>query len=465
MTTEAIERIQIARPRPHSKEQSAFIRCTSKRIILKAGRRFGKTVGIAIRHIEAFLGICPACGGDRCSYCNNTGRVKPKRVLYAAPTSEQVGKYWYEVVRALSPAIEAGYFRKDETEKFIEVPGTEQRIKAKTAWNANTLRGDYAEELGLEEFQLMNEDAWNEVGLPMLLDYNGNAVFIFTPPSLKSEGISKAKDPRHASKMYQKYCHNTDPNWRTFHFTSYQNPLLSAEALAEISQEMSLDSFRREILAEDDEIQSSWMVYNKFNETLCRIKRFEIPKTWEIISGHDFGTANPAALFLARVRLPLPDGASAYLRHGDYVIFKEYAPRAGYSAIQHIAEFKEITNGYTSVQSWGGNITTEEEIRQHYGNLGWPIRAPLISKVNAQIDRVIGLMEVNKLYIFEDVYGLLGQIAGCMWELDENNKPMNKIKDEARYHLLACLRYLVTFLPVERPFLWTDSLIRRIKIW
>jgi len=332
-----------------------------------------------------------------------------------------------------------------------------------TAWNANTLRGGNWGLLILEEFQLMNESTWTEVGVPMLLLSDGTAVFIFTPPSLKSEGVSKAKDPRHASKMYKKAEVDISGRWKTFHFTSFQNPKLSEEALAEISSDMSTDAYRREILAEDDEIESSWMVYSKFNDK-CKIKRFHIPESWPVISGHDFGIANPAALFVAKVKLPIPEGAP--LRYGDYVIFREYSPGAGYSTVQHIEKFKEITAKYLVEQSIGGNLTTEEEIRTGYGAQGWPISAPPKhkSRVNVQIDGVTALMEMDKLYIFEDLYGLLGQIYNCMWELDEN-KPTNKVKNEAKYHLAACLRYLTTYLPVERPFFKDLRNKIKVKIW
>ena len=36
----------------------------------------------------------------------------------------------------LQPCIDAGLYYKNETEKIIELRGSEQRIKAKTAWNA-----------------------------------------------------------------------------------------------------------------------------------------------------------------------------------------------------------------------------------------------------------------------------------------------------------------------------------------
>jgi len=443
---EGIKEVEVRTPRPHSEGQERFVRCVAKRQVNKSGRRWGKTVAVSIKAGLAFQGICNACLGEGCVACDNTGRVKPKRVLYAAPTAEQVNKFWFEVCLAFEDAIKVGALKKDETEKYIEVTGTEQRIKAKTAWNANTLRGDYADLLILEEYQLMNEDAWQEVGQPMLLDNDGTAVFIFTPPSLKAEGVSKAKDPRHASKLYKKAEADKTGRWQAFHFTSYDNPILSKEALKELTQsgDMSRESYRREILAEDDEIQTSWLVCSKFDESICKIKRFPIPDEWAVSSGHDFGKANPAALFVTQVKLPLPKEAPKYLRYGDYVAFAEYAPGAGFSSPQHIDEFKKIAGNKKLAIAVGGNLTTEEEIRQLYRAGGWPVNAPSIGRVNAQIDKVIMVMEQNQFYVFDDLYFLLSQIADCMWVLDEDQKPTNKIKDEPKYHLIACLRYLAT---------------------
>ncbi|KKK71144.1 hypothetical protein LCGC14_2916880, partial [marine sediment metagenome] len=131
-----------------------------------------------------------------------------------------------------------------------------------------------------------------------------------------------------------------------------------------------------------------------------------------------------------------------------YVAFREYGPGGGYSNVQHINDFGNITAGYTVEQSVGGNITTEEQIRQLYTRDGWTIIAPPVTRVNAQVDNVRGMMELNKLYIFEDLFTLLGQINNCMWILGEDNQTTNKIKNEGQYHLLACLRYLGGWLPV-----------------
>lgn len=225
-------------PRPHT-QQARFIASTAKRKIVRAGRRGGKTVGVSIYAVERFL----------------AGR----RVLYAAPTSEQIDRFWTTVTRALDAPIRAKVLYKNETEHVIELPGTEQRIRAKTAWNADSLRGDYADDLILDEWQLMDEDAWGLVGAPMMLDNNGDAVFIYTPPSLHSRSVSKARDPQHAAQLFKKAKGEQEqavkdgetPRWEAFHFTSRDNPHLSSDALNEIAGDMTALAYRMEILAED----------------------------------------------------------------------------------------------------------------------------------------------------------------------------------------------------------------------
>ncbi len=217
-------------PEPHV-EQSRFINSTAKRIMVKAGRRSGKTTGVAIRGVLRFL----------------SGR----RVLYAVPTQEQVDSYWWWVTRILKGPIDAGILYKNETEHIVEMPGTKQRIRAKTAWNADTLRGDYADDLTLDEFQLMSEDAWGLVGAPMLLDNDGDAVFMYTPPCLHSQKRTRARDPQYASKLFKRARADNTGRWATFHFTSHDNPYISKSALNEITKDMTSLAYRMEIQAED----------------------------------------------------------------------------------------------------------------------------------------------------------------------------------------------------------------------
>src|SRR5438067_7316026 len=71
---------------PHA-EQQRFITSPAKRKVIRAGRRGGKTTGVALLAMQGFL----------------AGR----RVLYAVPTQEQVDRFWFEVKHAFEPAIDA----------------------------------------------------------------------------------------------------------------------------------------------------------------------------------------------------------------------------------------------------------------------------------------------------------------------------------------------------------------------
>ena len=365
-------------------------------------------MGVAIMAIEEFL----------------AGR----RVLYGAPTIEQVDRFWYEVSTALSEGIDGGYLKKNETEHFIEKPNSEQRIKAKTCWNSNTLRGDYADLLILDEWQLMAEDTWDEVGAPMLLDNNGDAIFIYTPPSLRASGVSRARDPRHAAKMFIRAQEDTTGRWEAFHFTSHDNPHISEEALDEITSDMSREAYLKEILAEDDDAQLSLLVYGAFNEKTCIIEPFPIPDNWLIYSMHDFGSANPAALFVAQSPM------------GELFVYHEYRPITGKSTAENVVAFKEITAGYNVIRRVGGSHQ-EEEIRQGYALAGWPISEPGQTKVAAQLDRVKQLMEKNRINVFNTCRRYLDEIRNCMWKLDDEGQRTDVIRDEVKYHLCAAARY------------------------
>lgn len=222
--------VSVHLPVPHEK-QNEFLKSQAKRNIIRAGRRSGKTTGISSLAVERF--------------------IEGKRVLYATPTQEQVDKFWFTVKNCLREALDTNAFYKNESKHIIEKRNTTQRIRAKTAWNADTLRGDYADVLILDEAQLMSEDALELVGLPMLADNDGTLYVIYTPPSIESAARSKARDPQWVSRLFARAKKDTTGRWRTFHFTSFDNPFISQSAVSELANDMSSVAYRMEIMAED----------------------------------------------------------------------------------------------------------------------------------------------------------------------------------------------------------------------
>jgi len=243
-------------------KQWAVKRSAAKRKIIRAGRRSGKTTLAADVAVDQFL--------------------DGHRVLYATPTDEQVWRFWFEVKRALAEPIGQGVFYKNESLHVIELAGTEQRIRAKTAWDADTLRGDYADVLILDEYQLMKPDkenpltaeAWGRVGAPMLLDNDGDAIFIYTP----------SRYAKHATALYKMAESDESGRYKAFHFTSHENPHLSSVALAELTFDMTALAMRAEIEAEEleDSPNALWG-----RETLEKYRVTSHPDLDRVIVGVD----------------------------------------------------------------------------------------------------------------------------------------------------------------------------------
>ena len=213
----ATTRLRVTLPRPHEKQRDIEA-STAKRKVIVAGRRAGKTT----------LAAMTACEKAR----------EGRRVLLASPTQDQADQFWDKCREWLAPLTGAGIVKKNETRRTLIFPGG-GRIRAKTAHDADTLRGDYADFLVLDEFAIMDPSAWDKVGAPMLLDNDGDAWFISTP---------KRKNHFHA--MYARALGDDTGRWRAWHFTSHDNPHLSQAALAEITADLTEDSYKQEIMAE-----------------------------------------------------------------------------------------------------------------------------------------------------------------------------------------------------------------------
>lgn len=203
-------------PHPYPK-QAAIKQAPVKRLVLCAGRRTGKTT------IAAEVGVERALSG--------------RQVLFASPTQEQVDVFWDRCKAWLHPLIAAGVVVKNETRRLLTF-ATGGRIRAKTAWDADSLRGDYADFLVLDEAALMDPAAWQTVGAPMLLDNDGDAWFLSTP---------RRRNWFHT--LYQRAVAEAG-RWAAFHLTSLDNPYLPAAALAALTADMTEDDYKQEILAE-----------------------------------------------------------------------------------------------------------------------------------------------------------------------------------------------------------------------
>ena len=278
-----------------------------------------------------------------------------------------------------------------------------------------TAKAAICDEIGQKQFK---REAWEAVVRRLSL-YEGRALLATTPYTwgwFKSDIIDRAKAG--------------DTNYELIEFESILNP---AFPQAEFERQRAvLPAWKFDMFYRGRFSRPAGIVYDAFNETTCKIPRFELPKTWPRFVGHDFGIANPAAMFYAQ------DPATGY-----FYAYQEYLPGQGRSAYQHVQVWKEMTAGLTVLKRAGGSHQ-EEEIRQAYTQQGWPIQEPKLRDVKAQVERVYALHKLNKLFVFNDLLDYLNQKMSFSYKLNDQYKPMDEFEDEQSMHLMAAERYILS---------------------
>src|SRR3990167_10846098 len=128
-------------------------------------------------------------------------------------------------------------------------------------------------------------EGWQEVIRPTLTDLRGGGMFISTPNGFN-----------HFYDLYN--FENTDSDYKSFHFTSYDNPYIPSDEIEKAKLELTEDRFAQEYLA--DFRKTEGLVYKEFKREKHLVK--EIPRLdWvKEMASVDFGFSNPAAVYKIR---------------------------------------------------------------------------------------------------------------------------------------------------------------------
>jgi hypothetical protein len=173
------------------------------------------------------------------------------------------------------------------------------------------------------------------------------------------------------------------------------------------------------------------LIYDSFDEEVCKIKRFILNKDWPRYVGHDFGPQNTAAIWYAE------DPVTTF-----WYCYRAYKD-GGLSAFQHAQKWKDMSQGENIVRRVGG-ARHEEGWREDFTAAGWPIMAPAEFEVEVGINRVYGWHKTNKLFVFEDVGLYLDEKNTYSRVLDDNFQPTEKIANKSAFHLMDAERYILS---------------------
>mgnify|MGYP001563369541 FL=1 len=161
-------------------------------------------------------------------------QCKRGHVFYVAPTQGQARDImWQTLLEVGHPVIASSHINNLQIKL---VNGA--TIALKGADRPETMRGVSLSFLCMDEYADMKPEVWEQILRPALADQKGDAMFIGTPMGRN-----------HFYDLFQYASLSEDEQWKGWHFTSYDNPLLDEEEINAAKKSMSAFSFRQEFMA------------------------------------------------------------------------------------------------------------------------------------------------------------------------------------------------------------------------
>lgn len=238
------------------------------------GRRWGKTT-LAIEEIKG------------CALS------KDARIAYIAPTYQQARDIaWEALKRELDPIIINVNESRLEL-KVRNIKGGESIIILRGWESIETLRGQKLDFVVIDEVAMMRNfwENWEEVIRPTLTDNRGHGLFISTPKGFNHFYELFSKDPNQPEvEGVEK-----DDDYRSFHFTTSDNPHMPPDEIEKAQKELSETRFGQEYLADFRKVEG--LVYKEFDRNKHLFTDYnDIPSSNLTFGGIDFGFTNPSVV-------------------------------------------------------------------------------------------------------------------------------------------------------------------------
>ncbi|MBZ0276188.1 MAG: terminase family protein [Anaerolineae bacterium] len=201
-------------PPPHASQQR-IIKDRSRFRVVTCGRRFGKTE-VGKREI-----LERASAGKQC--------------WWVAPTYLMADQVWRDLIAAVEG--QDGVIISQKTRR-IDLPNGGM-IAVRSGHQPHRLRGAGLDFVVLDEAAYLAPHLWPEVIRPMLVERRGGALFLSTP-----NGHNWFYD------LFRLGMDDEEGEWRSFQFTTADNPLIAAEELDSIRRNTVERVWNQEYLAQ-----------------------------------------------------------------------------------------------------------------------------------------------------------------------------------------------------------------------
>lgn len=371
--------------------QKEIAKDTHRFRVLNCGRRFGKTSLAVVEMIGKAVA------------------KKERKIAYIAPTYQQARDIaWAELKKIAEPvAVNINESRLELTVKTQD-GGTSLIILR--GWEAvETLRGQKFDFLVLDEVREMRHFFmyWHDTLEPTLLDTIGDAMFISTPNGFD-----------HFYDLFNKQ--DTDDEYRSFHFTTYDNPHLPLEYLEKQKTKLPEDSFAQEYLA--DFRKQEGLVYKEFDRDRHLFTGLPDMSWVEDIAGVDFGYNHPCAVIRAK-------------KSGDgvYYVYDEWykTQRTETQIAEYVASL-----GANAVYPDPESPSAIKELENRHVNIREVIKGA--DSVKSGIAKVKELFKSNRLLVSTTCRNLISELETYSYDEKNIEKPI-KDKDDA----VDAMRYML----------------------
>jgi phage terminase large subunit-like protein len=208
----------------HERQAEIFYDSTRYKVVA-AGRRFGKS------YLACITLFVEAAKTEKTRTDGVLVDLALEEVYYVAPTFDQGKKILWPLLKELGGALIRNKW--ENTGELELVNG--RKISIKGSDRPDTLRGVGLSYVVLDEFAFMKEEVWEVIIRPALTRSEGGALFIGTPDG-----------KNHFWGLFQRGLVGDNPEWRSWHFPSSDNPFLPRSEIDSARMEMSSDRYRQE---------------------------------------------------------------------------------------------------------------------------------------------------------------------------------------------------------------------------
>lgn len=366
--------------------------------VLVCGRKFGKT-SLASEEIK----------GASIS-------LNDQRVMYMAPTLLDARRLmWDRLKKELSPVI------KYENDSRLELKV--RTVKGGTSfiflgsWElVNNYRGD--------EFNLIVPDeaqdyrnffvGWQESMRPTLTPRKGSALFMGTP-----------KGYNHLYDLYNKQ--EEDKDFKSFRFTTYDNPYVPVEEIEKAKVELTEDRFSQEYLADFRKMEG--LVYKEFRREThvysddALSKNARITKVLSLV-GIDWGYTNPCAIIHCYKD-----------RDAHYWIVSEY-----YKTQRTDDEITEYAKSLGATYYYPDPAEPDrvDKLRRNHLNV-----RDVSNDIEAGINAVRALFKANRVHIHSSCINLISELETYHYPEKKSDKNEPELPVDEHNHALSSLRYML----------------------